>query len=136
MCATNNLVELKKLRRQTKLIRAWKVLRPPGLNVYTSYGVAKYGPGQVKAVGVTPTTCYSPYCPRGLHVYRTKRSARRAVYGGRVLVPVYIDPSNLIAAEPPSSYRCSQLVACQLTIRPEDWVAAGLPKRATRRRYV
>lgn len=136
MCAHNDLAELKKLRRRTKPIRAWKVLQESGLNVYTGYGRAKYGPGQVKAKGVTRTTLYHASRPRGLHVYRTKRAARCMVYGSRVVVPVYINPCDLIAAEPPSNCRCSQLVACGLTIRPEDWAAAGLPKRATRRRYV
>ncbi len=133
MCATNDPVELKRLRRRTKPICAWKVLQKSGLNVYTGYRSARYGPGQVKAVDVTPTTCYFQ---RGLHVYRTKRDARRVVYRFWVVVPVYIDPSDLIAAESPSNCRASQLVACKLTIRPEDWAAAGLPKRATRRRYV
>jgi hypothetical protein len=136
MCASNDLTELRKLQRKIKPIRAWKVLRKSGLNIYTGYGRAKYGPGQVKAAGVTPTTLYLMPGPRGLHVYRTKRVARHMAYGFRVAVPVYINPSDLIAAEPSNNYRCAQLVACRLTIRPEDWAAAGLPKRATRCRYV
>lgn len=133
MCANNDSTELRKLQRKMKPICAWKVLQKSGLNVYTTYGIAKYGPGQVKAVGVTPTTCYRR---RGLHTYRTKRGAARQAYGSRVTIPVYIDPCNLIAAELLSDCRCPQLVACRLTIRPEDWAAVGLPKRATRRRYV
>ena len=134
MCATNDPAELKKLRRYTKPIRAWKVLQESGLNVWTGYALAAYGPGQVKAKGVIPTTCYRA---RGLHVYRTKRDARIMAHGSHAVVPVYINPSDLIAAGSPSNcWLPPQLVSCRLTIRPEDWDAAGLPKRATRRRYV
>jgi hypothetical protein len=133
MCATNDLAELKKLRRCTKPIRAWKVLQAFGLNVCTGYRMARYGPGQVKAKGVTRTTRYKA-C--GLHAYRKKCDARRFCFLREWIVPVYVDPRDLIAAEPLLDVRWPQLVACRLTIRPEDWAAAGLPKRATRRRYV
>lgn len=133
MCATNNPAELEKLRRRTKPIRAWKVLRKSGLNVWIGYALAVYGPGRVKAKGISRATCYRK---RGLHVYRTKRSAYHTKVGFEVAVPVYIDPRDLIAAEPSGDTLWPQLVACRLTIRPEDWAAAGLPKRATRRRYV
>jgi hypothetical protein len=132
MCATNDLTELRKLRRKMKSIRAWKVLRKSGLNVWTRYALAEYGPGQVRAKGVSRATCYGK---RGLHVYRTKRDASSTACGARVAVPIYINPRDLIAAEPPKG-DLPELVVCRLTIRPEDWAAAGLPKRATRRRYV
>ena len=132
MCATNSLVELKKLRRRTKPIRAWKILRKSGANVWTGYAKAAYGPGQVKAVGVSRATRYEK---RGLYVYRTAYCARGFICGEECVVPVYVDPKDLIAAEPTCGWQ-SQLVTCRLTIRPEDWAAAGLPKRATRRRYV
>lgn len=135
MCATNDPAELKKLHRRTKPIRAWKVLRKSGLNVWTRYALAQYGPGQAKAKGVSRTTQYNNQTPRGLHVYRRNYDACVMVYGTQVVVPVYIDPKDLIAAEFPKA-DTAQLVACRLTIQPEDWEATELPKRATRRRYI
>jgi hypothetical protein len=52
-----------------------------------------------------------------------------------IVVPVYIDPKDLIAAEP-AGKSDAQVVACRVTIRPEDWKAAKLPKHVTRRRYI
>ena len=135
MCATNDPVELKKLRRRTKPIRAWKILQKSGVNVWTSYAKAMYGPGQVKARGVTRATCYRVHRRHGLHVYRTARSAERIRCIRERIVSVYIDPQDLIAAEHRGIFG-AQLVTCRLTIQPEDWAAAGFPKRTTRRRYI
>jgi hypothetical protein len=135
MCAHNDPATLRKLRRRTKSIRAWKVLRKSGSNFYHWVAQADYGPGRVKAVKADRTTRYNSDRPRGLHAYRTKRTARGLSGYLCAVVPVYIDPADLIAAEP-ACKGTAQLVACRLTIRPEDWEAAKLPKRVTRRRYV
>lgn len=135
MCASNDPATLRRLRRRKEPIGAWKILQKSGTNVWTGYTEAKYGPGRVKAVGVTRTTHYG-FSHRGLHTYRMKPCAQIQKGPREVIVPAYIDPKDLIAAEPPGAAYGSQLVTCRLTIRPEDWAAAGLPKRATRDRYV
>ncbi len=137
MCATNDPATLQRLRRRKKPIRAWKVLLRSGRNFVVPGIRAQYGPGQVKAKSVTRVTLYDSSMPRGLHVYSTKRVAQWWAVHGCIVVPVHVNSEDLIAAElPDDGVYCSQLVACRLTIRPEDWAAAGLPKRATRRRYV
>lgn len=136
MCATNDPVELGKLRRQTKPIHAWKVLQKSGLNIWTGHARAMYGPGQVKAKGVSHATQYGVFARRGLHVYRKRRDAQTFCSVRERVVLVHVDPKDLIAAERHMHQSRPQLVACRLTIRPEDWAATGLPKRATRRRYV
>lgn len=140
MCAFNDPDELRKLRKQTKPIRAWKVLqgsgRSTGRNICYWIGSSYYGPGHTVAKHVTRATTYDSDDPTGLHIYRTKKTAAYVTFGRSYrAVPVYIDPKDLIAAEAASDPD-SQLVACRLTIRPEDWEAAGFPKRVTRRRYV
>jgi len=132
MCAVNNPEELEKLRRRTKPIRAWKVLCPTGKSTLELVPPVSYGPGQVKAKGVTRETRYDVSRPRGLHVYRRKRDAE---YFPGLCVPVYIDPKDIIAAEL-ALERYAELATCRLTIRPENWAGAGLPKRATRKRYI
>jgi hypothetical protein len=148
MCAVfRSPDELKKLRKRKKPIRAWKVLWQSGQNsMGGTPGITRcfYGPGTVKAKGVNRTTAYGVWDVqhqcfdyRGLHVYRSRQ---RVDWVDRT-IPVYIEPEDLIAAEARGvavydGVSGSQLVACRLTIRPEDWESAGLPKRATRRRYV
>lgn len=133
MCAINDLVALRRLRQRKKPIKAWKVLMLSGRNML-AWPQCIYGPGVVKAKRVTRATKYDSDHPRGLHAYWRKARAQDYLHDRRRIVPVFIDPADLIAVEFIGAFG-SQLVACRLIIRPEDWNAAGLPKRATRRRY-
>jgi len=139
MCARGCSEEsLQRVRRKSKPICVWKVLTHKGENLFSRVGLplCKYGPGTISAKGTSSTTKYNLDAPRGLHVYRHKRTAVEweSVCENDVVVRAYVDPQDVIAVEPYDEPR-AQLVACRLTIRPEDWKAAGLPPRATRRRY-
>ena len=123
MCCDSNSKATKQVQRQSKTFVAYKVVRRRhhSSEIESVVGNMTWGPGIHKPHRKAKR--YNSMNPHGFHFYFNRSAAQRCITLGwstkDFVLPVRIDPKDVIAAEPQNPIR--QGAALKVTVTEQDW---------------